>query len=273
MPRFFGPNGEQCDGRQRQRPGRSPQRLDARRSAGAPCAALRRPDASRAVRASPPLRPERRAGLDAPLDQDRRLSRGLRLLPAERPLRHRPRARGAHGNRRRDRARPRRARRRRDALLHGRRVAEPEGPRPREGRRDGRGRREPRPRDLRDARHADAAAGRAPEGRGTRLLQPQPRHVGVVLRRGDHDAHVPGPPRHARGRARRRHQRLLRRHPRHGRAAGGPRRVPAHARDARPAPGERADQQPRAGRRHAARRHAARSTRSSSCASSRSRAS
>ena len=46
---------------------------------------------------------------------------------------------------------------RRDALLHGRRVAEPEGPRPRAGRRDGRGRQRARPRDLRDARHADAA--------------------------------------------------------------------------------------------------------------------
>ena len=37
-----------------------------------------------------------------------------------------------------------------------------------------------------------------------------------------------------------------------GETARGPRRLPAHARDARPAPGERADQQPRAGRGHAA---------------------
>ena len=99
-------------------------------------------------------------------------------------------------------------------------------------------------------------AGEPPQGRGPRLLQPQPRHLGSVLRRGHHDAHLPGPPRDARGRARRRHPRLLRRHPRHGRDGRRPRRIPAHARDARPAPGERADQQPRAGRGHAARRHA-----------------
>ena len=82
---------------------------------------------------------------------------------------------------------------------------------------DGRGRRRPRPRDLRHARHADARAGEAAQGRRPRLLQPQPRHLRGLLRRGHHDAHLPGPPRHARRRARRRHPRLLRRHPRHGR--------------------------------------------------------
>ena len=92
---------------------------------------------------------------------------------------------------------------------------------------------------------------------GPRLLQPQPRHLGSVLRRDHHHAHLPGSARHARGRARRRHQRLLRRHRRHGRDGERPRRLAAHARDARPAPGERADQRARAGRGHAARRHAA----------------
>ena len=117
------------------------------------------------------------------------------------------------------------------------------------------------------------APGPSPARRGTRLLQSQSRYVREVLRGSDHDAHLPGSPRHARRRARRRNQRLLRRHPRHGRAGGRPDRIPAHARDARSASRERADQQPRAGRGHAARRYCPRSIRSSSSASSRSRAS
>ncbi len=96
-----------------------------------------------------------------------------------------------------------RARGGRDALLHGRGMAKPEGPRPRQGRRDGRGRRRARPRDLRHARHAHARAGEAAQGRRPRLLQPQPRHLRGLLRRGHHDPHLPGPPRHARRRARR----------------------------------------------------------------------
>jgi biotin synthase len=40
-----------------------------------------------------------------------------------------------------------------------------------------------RPRDLRDARHADAGAGRRAARRGPRLLQPQRRHLARVLRK------------------------------------------------------------------------------------------
>ena len=112
-----------------------------------------------------------------------------------------------------------------------------------------------RSRNLRDARHADAAAGRRAEGRGPRLLQPQPRHVAGVLRRDHHDAHLPGPARYAAGRARCGPQRLLRRHPRHGRVRNRSHRPAAHARHAAAAPGERADQPARAGPRHAAVRH------------------
>ena len=82
------------------------------------------------------------------------------------------------------------------------------------------------------ARHAHAGTGARTEGRGPRLLQPQPRHLARVLRRDHHHAHVPGPPGHAAGRARCGHQRLLRRHPRHGRIRRRPRRAAAHARHA-----------------------------------------
>ena len=63
-----------------------------------------------------------------------------------------------------------------------------------------------------------------------RRLQPQPRHLAGVLRRDHHHAHLSGPARHARPRARGRHHGVLRRHRRHGRERGGPRR---HDRDAR----------------------------------------
>ena len=60
------------------------------------------------------------------------------------------------------------------------------------------------------------APGGAARGRRPRLLQPQPRHLGILLRRDHHHAHLPGPARHPGPRARRGHQRLLRRHRRHG---------------------------------------------------------
>ena len=82
-----------------------------------------------------------------------------------------------------------------------------------------------------------------------------------------------GPARHARPRARGRHQRVLRRHRRHGRERGGPRRHDRDARKPAGASGIGADQHAGAGRGHAARDAARRSTRSISCAPSRLRAS
>ena len=249
--------------------------VDARGSAGAARTALQRPDVPRARRAPPALRPERRAGLDAALDQDRRLPRGLRLLPAEHPLRHRRRARGAAWTQ--DDVVAQRARGaggRRHALLHGRGLAQPEGPRPREGRRDGRGRGRARPRDLRDARHADAGrrrrGSRTPASTTTTTTSTRRRPTTARSSRR-------APTRIASTRSRPCATPASRcaaaassawaRRPRR------PRRLPAHARDARPAPRERADQQARAGAGHAARRRGTRSIRSNSCASSRSRAS
>ena len=62
-----------------------------------------------------------------------------------------------------------------------------------------------------------------------------------------------GSARHARPRARGRHQRVLRRHRRHGRDRGGPRRHDRDAREPAGASGIRADQHAGAGRGHAAR--------------------
>ena len=110
--------------------------------------------------------------------------------------------------------------------------------------------------------------------RRPRLLQPQPRHRARVLRRDRHDARAGRPARHARARARRRPPRLLRRHRRHGRNARAARGADRAAREPRPVPGIGADQQPGAGRRHAAARCTARrSIRSNSCAPSPARAS
>ena len=142
--------------------------------------------------------PSRGADFDAAVDQDRRLPGGLRLLPAERALRHRRQGREADEPRRRAGRGARRQGRRRQPLLHGRGLARAEGPRPRERLRHGRGREGARARDLRHARHADAGAGAAAEGARPRLLQPQPRHLAGVLRRDHHHAHLSGPPRHAR---------------------------------------------------------------------------
>ena len=75
--------------------------------------AVPRSAAGSAARASAALRAQHRADEHAAVDQDRRLPRGLRLLPAERALRHRAVARGADGSR--GRARQRAEARRRPA--------------------------------------------------------------------------------------------------------------------------------------------------------------
>ena len=114
------------------------------------------------------------------VDQDRRLPRGLRLLPAERQIRHRRRRRKADEPRRGAGRGARRQGRRRQPLLHGRGLALAEGPRRRECLRDGGGRQGAGARDLRHARHAHAGAGGAAEAQRPRLLQPQPRHLAGV---------------------------------------------------------------------------------------------
>ena len=62
-------------------------------------------------------------------------------------------------------------------------------------------------------------AGAAAQGRGSRLLQPQHRHLARVLLQDHQHAHVSGSARYAGACARGRHQCLLRRHRRHGRGA------------------------------------------------------
>ena len=84
--------------------------------------------------------------------------------------------------------------------------------------------------DLRHPRHAERATGDAPRRCRPRLLQPQSRHLRILLRRDHHHAHLSGPARDLGPCARRGHQRLLRRHRRHGRIAPRPR---GHDRDAR----------------------------------------
>ncbi len=199
------------------------------------------------------FRPDRGADLDAAVDQDRRLPGGLRLLPAERALRHRRQGREADEPRRG--ARPRRAPRK--AAGASRFCM-------------GAAWREPKERDLDkvcamvEGVHALGletcatlgmltadAGGPSQDGR-PRLLQSQPRHLARVLRRDHHDAHLPGAARHARSCARRRHQRVLWRHRRHGRGARGSRRHDRDACQSAGASGIRADQHAGAGRRHAA---------------------
>ena len=68
------------------------------------------------------------------------------------------------------------------------------------------------------------AAGAAAEAGGAGLLQPQSRHLARILPPYHQYTDLSGPPRHAGPCARGRHQCLLRRHCRHGRKRGRPRR-------------------------------------------------
>ena len=218
--------------------------------------------------------PDRSADLDLAVDQDRRLPGGLRLLPAGGALRHRRQGRKA--DERSTRCWPRRA----PAKAGGAsRFCM------------GAAWRSPKDRDLDQVcamvegvkalgletcatlgMLTGDQAQRLQAGR-PRLLQPQPRHLAGILRRHHHHAHLSGPARHAGACARGRHQCLLRRHRRHGRGAGGPRRHDRDAGEPAGASRKRADQHAGAGRRHAARRTRRSSTRSISCAPSRWRAS
>ena len=153
------------------------------------------------ARAHPPdaFRSGRGADLDAAVDQDRRLPGGLRLLPAERALRHRRRCRKADERSTRCSAEARAAK----AAGASRFCM-------------GAAWRSPKDRDVENVcamvegvkalgletcatlgmltRRAGAAA----QGSRPRLLQPQPRHLAGILRRDHHHAHLPGSARHAR---------------------------------------------------------------------------
>ena len=98
----------------------------------------------------------RGAALHPAVDQDRRVPGGLRLLLAIGACRHGSEGREADGRRRGDRRRARGEGAWVAALLHGRGVARAQGPRHARALRDGRGREGDGPRDLHDARHADA---------------------------------------------------------------------------------------------------------------------
>ena len=170
-------------------------------------AALSRPGG-----ASPAPRRRRSAALHAALGQDRRLPRGLRLLPAERALRDaglRPRSRWPS---------PRcstppaaRAPVGRHALLHGRGLARGQG---RPGVR-------PRPRRWCAAcatlgMEACVTLGMLNDDQARRLkeagldrLQPQPRHLARALQVDHLHPHLRRPPGDARARAPRRHHRVL----------------------------------------------------------------
>ncbi len=191
--------------RRRPRASRSaaPSRWTVERDRRAVRASVSRAPVSRAGSAPRASCGEHRAALDADLDQDRRLSRGLRLLSAGQALPHGRRGAGPARPRRGPCRRPRGAGPGRHALLHGRGVARTEGARSRAGAGDGARSEGARARDLLHARDAEGRPGRRAQGRRARLLQPQSRHRARVLRRSDHDARLPGPARHARPRPRR----------------------------------------------------------------------
>ena len=137
--------------------------------------------------------------------------------PQSAQIRHRRESREADGSRGRARRSARGQGRRRLALLHGRGLALAQGPRSRQGLRDGGGREGARLETCVTLGMLTRDQARAAEGLRSRLLQPQSRHLAGILRRDHHHAHLSGPARHARACARRRHPCLLRRHRRHGR--------------------------------------------------------
>ena len=251
-----------------QTPPHHPSRLVAGRGAGAVRTAVHRPAAQGPAGAPRAPRAEHGADEHTAVDQDRGLPGGLRLLPAERALRHRRRGRGPDAGRGGARGGRARQGRRRHALLHGRGLPLAQGARAEGDRPDDRRGARARAGELRHPGDAHAGAGAGTQGRGPGLLQPQPRHLRGVLRHDHQHAHLRGPPGHPRGGARGGPEGVLRRHHRHGRVGGRPRATAAHARQPAPAPRERAHQPAGAGRRHAARRMPPPSTRSTSCASS-----
>ena len=127
--------------------------------------------------------PRRGPALDAAVDQDRRLPRGLRLLPAKRPLRDRRRGREADGPRRRAGGGARAPKRPAPAASAWARPGA--SPRTAISTRSARwceGVKASGARNLRHARHADRGAGAAAEVGRARLLQPQSRHLAGILR-------------------------------------------------------------------------------------------
>ncbi len=219
---------------------------------------------------------ERGAAVDAAVDQDRRLPRGLRLLPAGGALSHR-------------RRRTRRCWRWTAVVARGAAAKAAGATRFCMGA----AWRGPKERDLEPVLEmvravkalgleTCATLGMLKDGQAERLkdagldyynhnLDTAPEFYGEIVTTRD----VPRPARHARARARRRHSRLLRRHRRHGRVARAARRADRAARQPGSVSGVGADQQSGAGRGHAADDGDgdARSIRSNSCARSPSRAS
>jgi hypothetical protein len=154
------------------RPGvrRRPARLDGGGNKGPAGPAVPRPALPRTDSAPSVFRPARGAGFHPAVDQDRRLPRGLRLLPTSPAVRYGRRGQSDNAGRRRAGACPGGKGRRRLPVLHGRGLAVAEGPRPGRCLRHGRGRALARHGDLRDAGHADRAAGQAAEAGRAGLL-------------------------------------------------------------------------------------------------------
>src|SRR6266851_6211895 len=121
---------EDTDGHGRHLPAfratRSGIRAPARTRARALRAPIQRPALRSAYNAPGAFRAEPRAALDAAVDQDGRLSRGLRLLPAGGTLSHGCREPGAARARRRAARGEDGSESRCHALLHGRGVARPQ---------------------------------------------------------------------------------------------------------------------------------------------------
>ena len=230
-------------------------RLDARRGARAFRAAVSGADISRAKHPSPALRSMRGADFHAAVDQDRRLSGGLRLLPAERALRDRRERRKADATRRRGRARraPPRARAR----------AASAWARPGASRRIAISTRSATWSRACKALGLETCAtlGMLTRAQARRLkaagldyynhnLDTSPEYYGAIITTRTYQDRLDT----LDAGARCRHPRLLRRHRRHGRDARGSRRPDRDARQPARASGKRADQHAGPGRGHAARR-------------------
>ena len=128
-------------------------RLDPRRDLRPAGPAVPRPPRTTRTPCTGRLRPQRRRRGDAAVDQDRRLPRGLRLLPAVGAVQHRSQARAADAHRRdRGIGGAQRQGRRGHPVLHGRRVALAQRPPGRPGRGGDHRRQRARHGDLRDAR-------------------------------------------------------------------------------------------------------------------------
>ncbi len=179
----------------------------------------------RPIHPSPIPQPKRNPTLPPTLNQNRRLPRRLRLLPAKRPLHHRRPPRKSNECPRSPSSSRKSQDRRRHQILHGRSLARrPARPRIPIRTRNGKRRGKTKNGSLLHPRHANEGPSPRPKNRRPNRLQSQSRHLARILRRNNPHQNLRRPPENSSSSKRIRNHSLQRRHNRHGRIRRRPSR-------------------------------------------------